>query len=122
MDLRISRLGDAHACVLLRVLSRQVKGLLNALERYPWDARAGGKARVHISLLPLLCAYAQRRLPYRVEGVDANDVLYGGNRRYVAELRQYFATLVEGTSFIAKRVAYVDPLHALCVGRLTLGT
>ena len=73
-----------------------VKGLLNALERFPWEQGAGGKARVHIALLPLLCAYAQRALPYRVEGVDANDVLYGGNQRYVAELEQYFATLVEG--------------------------
>ena len=66
-----------------------VKGLLNAIERYEWQESSGAKARVLISLLPLLCAYGQRTLPYTVPKVDSNDVLYGGKASYLTELATY---------------------------------
>ncbi|EGB08543.1 hypothetical protein AURANDRAFT_348, partial [Aureococcus anophagefferens] len=64
-----------------------VKGLLNALPKYEhWQKHTGGRAKATLALLPLLAAYAQRRLPYTAPGVEANDVLYGGAPEYLAEL------------------------------------
>ena len=44
------------------------------------------KARVLLKILGLCCAYWQDRFLYRVEGVDSNDLLYGGTKEYRVEL------------------------------------
>ena len=74
-----------------------VKGLLNALPKYEhWQKHTGGRAKATLALLPLLAAYAQRRLPYAAPGVEANDVLYGGAPEYLAELQAHLAAVVDG--------------------------
>ena len=35
-----------------------------------------------MKIVLLCCAYAQDRFLYRVDGVDSNDLLYGGTRDY----------------------------------------
>ena len=45
-------------------------------------------------MLPLLCSYAQAKLPYKVQGVESNDDLYGGNDSYLAELNETINGLV----------------------------
>merc|ERR1711924_392967 len=66
-----------------------VRGLLNAVQRYPWKPANGCKTEVYIHLLGLLSAYAQQKLPYSVERVESNDMLYGGNAGYLKELGSY---------------------------------
>ena len=73
-----------------------VKGLLNALPKYEhWQKHTGGRAKATLALLPLLAAYAQRRLPYAAPGVEANDVLYGGAPEYLAELQTHLGAVVD---------------------------
>ena len=50
---------------------------------------------VLIRLIPLLAAYAQRKLPYTLSGVESNDVLYGGSPDYMAELTERFNAILE---------------------------
>ncbi len=72
-----------------------VQGLLNAIPRYPWQSHTGVLTSLYIHMLPLLCAYTQRKLPYAIERVESNDVLYGGSAEYMTELREHFATVVQ---------------------------
>lgn len=72
-----------------------LRGLLNAAQRFPWVEGSAAKTRLYISLLPLLTAFAQRRLPYGCEGVESNDALYGGAASYMAELQQTLETLLQ---------------------------
>ncbi len=37
------------------------------------------KLNAYISVIPLLCVYAQRKHPYHVAGIASNDELFGGN-------------------------------------------
>lgn len=81
-----------------------VQGLLNALPRYPhWDALPTAKISAYVALIPLLGAYAQRKLPYSV--VEANDVLYGGSPDYLDENKTHLASIV---SVIVEDLAKLD--------------
>jgi len=73
-----------------------IKGLLNATQGYePWKSGASpGKTRVYLGVLSLFCAYYQPNFPYRIERVQANDELYGGNPTYIKELSSFIDTLV----------------------------
>lgn len=72
-----------------------VLGLLNALPKYAhWQPHTGAKADALLALVPLLAAYAQRRLPYAAAGVEANDVLYGGAPEYLQELQAHLGKVV----------------------------
>ena len=73
-----------------------VKGLINAIERYPWKSGAS-KTKLFVSMVPLLAAYGQRVLPYRVPGVESNDVLYGSQSGYRNELSAYLNTVIDKT-------------------------
>jgi len=72
-----------------------VHGLLTAVQRYNWKAESGNKTKLYVVLLSLLCSYSQRKLPYSVAGVEANDLLYGGNAEYTKELRGHINTIVD---------------------------
>ena len=72
-----------------------VGGLLKAIQKYPWKPNTGGKTQVYISLVPLLCAYSQSKLPYSIPKVESNDVLYGGQDSYTQELGTYLNRVVE---------------------------
>lgn len=72
-----------------------VRGLLNAVDRFSWKAGSVHKTSVLLSVLSVLCSHYQRRLPYRVEGIESNDVLYGGNDDFVQELLEYIDNVIE---------------------------
>jgi len=72
-----------------------VQGLLNALPRYThWNVSSGKRIDAYLALVPLLAAFAQRRFPYSTPGVEANDVLYGGETDYLAEIKTHLNTVV----------------------------
>ena len=60
-----------------------VKGLLNAIPRYPWQEHTGMLTSVYIDMLGLLACYAQKKFPYSLPQVESNDVLYCGAPGYV---------------------------------------
>jgi len=72
-----------------------VKGLLKVIGAYPWEAGSTAKVRLHMNALSLLASYQQTRLPYHIKGVDSNDVLYGGDPDYLAELQAIISKILE---------------------------
>jgi len=84
------------------------QGLHNALPRYEgWLPKTGMQITVLIRILSLLAAYAQRKLPYSLPGVESNDVLYGGSPDYMAELTERFNAILE--DILAKLAAIGPP-------------
>ena len=63
-----------------------VTGLLHVPQTAAWR-RPASLPTLSLRILALLSTYAQRQLPYRVAGVDSNDVLYAAEPSYVSELR-----------------------------------
>eukprot|EP01038_Epipyxis_sp_PR26KG_P006507 gene6507-8945_t len=91
-------------------------GLLNAVPKYPWigtnntnnanngiissstsgsmsTSISGGVSvnyllKIYIHMIALLCTYAQKKFPYRLQGIESNDVLYGRTIDYMKELNQ----------------------------------
>ena len=49
-----------------------------------------------ISLLPMVCAFAQESLPYHCRGLDSNDVLYAGDEDYHRELQETGGRVIAG--------------------------
>ena len=43
---------------------------------------------LYLRMLALFSTYAQRVIPYRVPGVDSNDVLYASEPEYAAKLQE----------------------------------
>jgi hypothetical protein len=75
---------EAGPCYLAR-------GLLNAVQKFPWARGAASPLRARSTLLVLPVVHALAADPlapeHRVPGVDGNDVLYGGSEAYRDELR-----------------------------------
>lgn len=71
-----------------------VHGLLNAIPRYQWQPISGVQIRVYTSMLALLCTFSQRKFPYRIAGVQANDELYGGAPGYLSELSELVSSCI----------------------------
>ncbi|POM72394.1 Hypothetical protein PHPALM_10893 [Phytophthora palmivora] len=53
------------------------------------------RVRVLLMLVQLYGLWGQRSLPGRLEGVDSNDVLYGGDDSFSAEVQARFSSTVE---------------------------
>ena len=69
-----------------RPTSCLVTGVLPLPQTAAWR-RAASLPTLSLRILSLLSTYAQRQLPYRVAGVDSNDVLYAGEPEYQRELQ-----------------------------------
>ena len=72
-----------------------VQGFLNAVPRFGWNESGGAEVGVYIEMLGLLGAFAQRSLPYHVDGVDSNDTLYGGSKEYCEELDELVESVMK---------------------------
>jgi len=71
------------------------KGLLKVVKEYPWEKGSTGKSRVLLSILSLYCTYYQNSLPYHIDKVESNDVLYGGDNDFTDELLGSIDKLLE---------------------------
>ncbi|XP_071450992.1 VPS35 endosomal protein-sorting factor-like [Hetaerina americana] len=74
------------------------RGLLNVVQHYSWlcspgansDAKKGSmsQALVYLNVLQMLSSATQETYLYRVDKVDSNDVLYGGDPKFVLEVER----------------------------------
>ena len=71
-----------------------VTGLLNVLQACTWKLPAS-LPTLYLRMLAALNALSQRRLPYRVPGVDSNDVLYAAEPSYQETLRGVATQVLE---------------------------
>lgn len=90
------------------------RGLLNAIQKFPWSKGSASvqRSKAVLLLLPVLHAYAQDPLPGRIPGVDSNDVLYAGESSYKEELKLIQRNILElyiGYCNEAKAAADADP-------------
>ena len=68
-------------------------GLLNVIQSAPWRSPAS-QPTLYVRVLSLFATYAQQRLPYRVAGVDSNDVLYAAEPDYAGQVKAMAAQIV----------------------------
>lgn len=62
---------------------------------------------LYLRMLCLFNTYSQPTLPYRIPGVDANDVLYAAEPEYSDSLNQITAKLLSGTAPAPASFAHV---------------
>ncbi|KAG2455769.1 CP062 protein, partial [Polypterus senegalus] len=72
-----------------------VRGLLNIVQDYNWEDTNDAKLRIYISALPLLAAMSQENYLYRINKVESNETLYGGDPKFVAEINKLCDTLID---------------------------
>lgn len=72
-----------------------IRGLLNAINSYPWQSGSDAKVRLYIIMLAAFTAFYQEHLPYTYEGVESNDTLYMGGDIYQNGLLEMGNSLLE---------------------------
>jgi hypothetical protein len=71
------------------------RGLLKVVEDFDWAPESANQARAYVSMIPLITAMAQPKLPYKIEGVQSNDVLFAGETAYVEEATELAHELLQ---------------------------
>jgi len=72
-----------------------VNGLLNVVQRHPWQGGEVAKAFAYAPLIALICTYAQPKLPYSVAAVEGNDVLFGKDDAVAEQLNTSLASITK---------------------------
>ncbi|KAL8591014.1 hypothetical protein ACOMHN_021779 [Nucella lapillus] len=71
-----------------------LRGLLNMLQDYTWDSSSDARIVAYTRILAVLSAYSQEDYLYHVDKVDANDAMYGGDPKFLAEVKGVADTLI----------------------------
>jgi len=72
-----------------------VRGFLNVINSYQWDPRSDAKVTVYVNMLCMLSAMCQEHFIHHIDKVDSNDTLYGHDKKFIGEVQQVCATLLE---------------------------
>jgi len=72
-----------------------VRGLLNALQEYPWEESSDAKCKIYMNAVCLLSASCQETYLYSIKKVDSNDKLYGHGQKFIVEVIKIIDTLVK---------------------------
>ncbi|KJE94840.1 hypothetical protein CAOG_005411 [Capsaspora owczarzaki ATCC 30864] len=72
-----------------------VKGLINMIQTYQWEENGDGKIRVYMGILSLMASMHQTHYAYRIEGVESNDTLYGGETSFLEEINKVVVAVNE---------------------------
>jgi len=86
-----------------------VHGLLNAIQKHEaWEGPRAVKLQAYMGFLRLFATYAQPRFPVKIDRVESNDTLYGGDAEYMAGLAQFVAKLIELVTEDLEKLATAD--------------
>lgn len=72
-----------------------LKGLINAVRKYPWPESSDGKISIWFAILTWLSTASRPQLPYHIDGLNSNDSLYGGNEAVMTELQTIADSLLD---------------------------
>jgi len=72
-----------------------VTALIKVISEYGWDTSSSSKISVFFNILSLMSTYKQNKFPYHLANVESNDLLYGGDEKYLNELQTIIDKLVE---------------------------
>jgi len=98
-----------------------LRGLLNVIQDYQWDANSGSRAVIYIKVLAMLSTVVQESLPYHVVGLDSNDALYGGDPQFIDDVDRIAVTLLREVGTRLRELgASSDTVHRQSVLALDL--
>ena len=63
-----------------------LRQLLNVIAELKWSVKLQGRLSVYLQALNLLNAYAQSQYLYSIPRIESNQTLYGGDKRFIAEI------------------------------------
>ncbi|XP_048575354.1 VPS35 endosomal protein-sorting factor-like isoform X2 [Nematostella vectensis] len=72
-----------------------VRGLLDVVTDFSWELNSDAKMSLYLNAICLLSAMCQDTYLYHIDKVDSNDKLYGGDKKFIAEVCKTVATLTE---------------------------
>ena len=88
------------------------QGALNVIATAKWRLPSS-RATLFARMLALFGAYGQTALPYRIPGVDSNDVLYASEPEYDAKLQEVILAILTQMDALITELSEVDkPDHA----------
>lgn len=87
------------------------RGLLNVIQHYSWEMNSISRAKVYFSVLDMLVTATQESYPYHVKKVDSNDVLYGCDQKFIAEINKMCTVVIDEILNILKALSTPDLLQ-----------
>ncbi|RZF44922.1 hypothetical protein LSTR_LSTR013788 [Laodelphax striatellus] len=88
-----------------------LRGLLNVLKHYTWDQNSSARIRIYLYVIDMLSTAAQETYPYSIRKVDSNDVLYGSDPKFIAEINSVCSGLIEEILTHLKFLGSSEQLH-----------
>ena len=82
-----------------------IRGTMNAINKYPWDKNQPFKALALIDAIKMFSTACQEVYPYGFENLESNDVLYGSDENFIAEISNMTGTMV---SLVKDHIDYFD--------------
>ena len=77
------------------------RGLLKVVEDFEWTQFSAHRIRAYVSLAPMVTAMAQPSLPYKIKGLQSNDVLFANEAAYIEEATELVHELVQRATDLA---------------------
>ena len=99
------------------------QGALNVIQSTKWRLPAS-RPMLYAKMLALFAAYGQRTLPYRIPGVDSNDVLYASEPEYAEKLDEVIVMILtkidESLTALSEQTSDVAAKRALATSAISL--
>jgi len=99
-----------------------IRSALNSINKYPWDKSLPHKSLVFVDVLRLFSSVCQDTFPYGYNGLDSNDVLYGGDPKFTSEVENMATTVLQ---LLLEHIQYLNEVGEevaqakVCVNLLT---
>jgi len=100
-----------------------LEALLKVIKSWEWEAKSTGKILVYNTVLALLAANSQRRLPYHWQDVESNDSLYGGTQKHLKDIQALIDSIItEIRSEITRLNDFIDGISRLAQAEAIIDT
>ena len=77
------------------------RGLMKVVEDFDWEPSSADEVRAYVSLIPMITAMAQETIPFKIDGLQSNDVLFAGEEAYVEEATELAHELIQRATDLA---------------------
>jgi len=77
------------------------RGLIKVIQEFEWQQFSARRIRSYIVLAPMVTAMAQPSLPYKIKGLQSNDVLFANEAAYIEEATELVHELVQTATDLA---------------------
>ena len=84
-----------------------IRGTMNAINKYPWDKNQPYKALALVDAVKMFSSACQDVYPYGYEHLESNDVLYGSDQTFIAEICNMTGTMI---SLVKDHIDYFDEM------------